>query len=124
MRFILISIAAASLVASVGCTIRTSCSAIFESPLGVIVRDGTTGQPVCDATVVVQHGPHTEQLMAPGPAATGTCEYFSEGADPGPYTVTVTRSGYTTTTITAPAPQEDDCGTFTTEHVTVTLPPQ
>ena len=69
------------------------CTDLYAYGLNVTVSDGSTFQPVCDATVTAVDGEYTETLM-PLPASSSSCAYVGAGERPGTYTVTASKSGY------------------------------
>jgi hypothetical protein len=65
------------------------CTAIAVSSLNVTVRDATTGQPVCDATVVALQGNDNYELRR-----TGDCRYAGPEERSGVFEVHAIRAGY------------------------------
>jgi hypothetical protein len=65
------------------------CTAIAVSSLNVTVRDATTGQPVCDATVIALQGNDNYELRR-----TGDCRYAGPEERSGVFEVRAVRAGY------------------------------
>jgi hypothetical protein len=90
----LLLITAASVVAP-GCgrdDLMGACTAIAVPALDVVVLDGSTGDRICDATVLAVEGSFSSVLdpFPPGP----TCSYSGPHERPGVYEVSVTKAGY------------------------------
>jgi hypothetical protein len=68
------------------------CTAIAVDALTVTVKDGATGQRICDATVVAIDGAFSADLR--GFALGLDCTYSGPTERPGRYEVRVTRAGY------------------------------
>jgi len=64
------------------------CTAIATAGLGVEVKNETTSEPVCDATVTARDGAYSERLVAV------PCRYVGAFERPGTYTVRVEKDGY------------------------------
>ncbi len=89
-----------------GCSEADTCGAIAVVVPVITVTDGTTGKPICDATVIASCADGGAALVAFGPggypvdAAVSGCHYgpgLQNGCDVS--TVTVSKTGYKTVTV-------------------------
>jgi hypothetical protein len=64
------------------------CTAIAMAGLGVDVKDETTSQPICDATVTATEGTYSERLVAVG------CTFAGAFERTGTYTVRAEKAGF------------------------------
>jgi hypothetical protein len=64
------------------------CTAIAKAGLGVDVKDETTSQPICDATVTATEGTYSERLVAVG------CTFAGAFERTGTYTVRAEKAGF------------------------------
>lgn len=100
------------LLASLGlsaCTLptNTQCSDIAEAGLTVHVVDQISGDPICDATVVVTDGSYTETLEETSP--TSGCFYAGAYERPGTYDLVVSAPGHQTLTQAAIVVAQGTC---------------
>lgn len=121
MRFaVLLLIAAASSVGP-GCgtdDVMRACTAIAVPALNVVVLDGSTGDRVCDATVLAVEGSF-RGVLDPFPAGP-TCSYSGPYERPGVYEVSVTKAGYQPAAERNVRVTADECHVVT-RQVTLTL---
>jgi hypothetical protein len=96
------------------------CSGGLEAAVGIAVTvvDETSGQRVCDATVIARDGDHSETLVPI--TATGACYYVGAGDRPGTYTIEVALAGRTAS-VQGVQVKRDGCHVATTP-LDVTLP--
>lgn len=92
----------------------TVCTTEYRYGLTITLKDGA-GTPICDATVVAVDGAYRETLKAM------SCEYGGAGERAGVYDVTITKSGFKTTTINVGV-SKDECHVHT-EVRNLTLTP-
>lgn len=86
------------------------CSPTPVLGIAVVVKDGITDFPICDATVTITEGAYVETLRADGEGA--DCQYVGAEDRPGSYTVQATHPDYAQPA-TFPAPvdvESDACG--------------
>ena len=83
------------------------CTAIAVDALVVTVVDSSSGQRLCDATVIVIDGAFT-QALPPFPAVS-ECTYSGPTERAGQYEVRVTRSGYVPASMTNVRVTADEC---------------
>jgi hypothetical protein len=88
------------------------CGIIFQDPcefdpnyLDVRVVDASTGARICDATVTAAVDNLSATSLSPSTLSASSPDggvdcFFAGGSRPGTYTITVSRSGYVTQTIT------------------------
>lgn len=69
------------------------CTAIAVEAMTVTVTDASTGQRICDATVVAVDGAFSAELR-PFPAPAAECTYSGPTERAGTYEVRVSRAGY------------------------------
>lgn len=118
----LLLVTAASIMGA-GCGadyVTRACTAIAVPALDVIVLDGSTGQRVCDATVVAVEGSFSSALESfpAGPM----CSYSGPYERPGVYEVSVTKAGYQPAAERNVRVTADECHVVT-QQLTVTLSP-
>jgi hypothetical protein len=82
-----------------------ACTAILVFGLNVSVKDASTGERICDATVVAVDRSYTEVLQR----APGGCGYFGAPERPGSYEVRVSRDGYQPVVVRAVRVESDEC---------------
>jgi len=87
------------------------CAGVRSVGIVLAVTDADTGEPICDATVRLEHARYTEELQAEGPEP---CRYLG-GNLSGTYTVSVSRDGYAATSTTVEVAAGGDCGVETQE---------
>jgi hypothetical protein len=80
------------------------CTAVAVSSLNVTVRDATTGQPVCDATVIALQGSDNYELRR-----TGDCRYAGPEERPGVFEVRAARAGYQAASMGNVRVNRDEC---------------
>jgi hypothetical protein len=80
------------------------CTAIAVSSLNVTVRDATTGQPVCDATVIALQGSENYELRR-----TGDCRYAGPEERSGVFEVRAVRARYQAASMGNVRVDRDEC---------------
>ena len=96
------------------------CTAIAVDALVVTVVDSSSGQRLCDATVIVIDGAFA-QALPPFPAVS-ECTYSGPTERAGQYEVRVTRSGYVPASMTNVRVTADECHVIPVK-LTVSLRP-
>ena len=95
-----------------------ACTAIAVPALNVIVLDSSTGDRICDATVLAVEGSFSG-VLDPFPAGP-TCSYSGPHERPGVYEVSVTKAGYQPAAERNVRVTADECHVIT-RQITVTL---
>lgn len=102
-----------------GCSADSAeCTGVRSVGIVLAVTNADTGEPICDATVRLEHARYAEQLTAEGP---DPCRYLG-GNVSGTYTVTVTRDGYAAASAVVEVAASGDCG-VEPEEVEIRLTP-
>jgi len=83
------------------------CTAIAVDALVVTIVDASSGQRICDATVVAVDGSFSEELRAFGSGQ--ECTYSGPTERAGVYEIRVTRAGYEPASITGVRVTRDVC---------------
>ena|SRR5713101_4332659 len=100
------------------------CLAVLQTVVSVSVRDESTKNAICDATVVITKGAgYKENAIAIG--SPSDC-HFVGGNAPGTYEIQVSRAGYQTITTPVAVPASGDnpnCPQGDPQSVTVDLRP-
>ena len=94
------------------------CTAVAVPALAVTVLDGSTGQRVCDATVVAVEGSFSSTLEPS--LGGGTCSYSGPYERAGVYEVRVTKQGYQPDVERNVRVTADECHVVT-QQLTLTL---
>jgi len=90
-----------------GCSADSAeCTGVRSVGIVLAVTDTNTGEPLCDATVRLEHARYAEELTAEGP---DPCRYLG-GNVAGTYTVSVSRDGYAPTSTTVEVVSGGECG--------------
>jgi hypothetical protein len=88
----------------------------------VIVVDGVSGAPICDATVTAQGGVYDVTLI-PMRSMQGDC-WYDGVSEPGTYTVTATLGARSkAASVQVPSTGSGACDHVVTQSVTITLDP-
>ncbi len=98
-----------------------NCTALAAAGLSVSVTDGNSTTAICDATVtaVAEDDSYTETIMNMGSGS--SCQYVGLYEHSGTFTVSVEKTGYTTTDSTVTI-ASDECHVIQ-ENLTVALQP-
>ena len=75
-----------------------SCTALAAASLAVVVTDATTSQRICDATVVATDAQGTDYDLDAW-ASTSDCSYVGPYERDGAFSITVSKTGFTTQTM-------------------------
>jgi len=90
-----------------GCSADSAeCAGVRSVGIVLAVTDADTGEPICDATVRLEHARYAEELTAEGP---DPCRYLG-GNLVGTYALSVSRDGYAATSTTVEVAAGGDCG--------------
>jgi len=122
MRSVALLVTTAVSLAGAGCGADYAtgrvCTAIAVPSLAVTVLDGSTGQRVCDATVVAVEGSFSSTLVpfVGGPA----CNYSGPYERAGVYEVRVTKAGFQPAVERGIRVTADECHVVT-RQLTITL---
>lgn len=105
---------------------KMMCTAIYEDPLQVTVRNSKTNVHICDATVMANGNVELEKKCADGWST--TCKqdcYFAFGRSAelhGPFSVAATAPGFSeaSTSVTTRR-SKSECGTWDTQKIVMSL---
>jgi hypothetical protein len=93
---LLFLIACGALVTISACS-GESCNDVLVPALSVVVTDHSTGQRICNASVIASEGSYTYDLVAVGQGS--DCSYAGPPERPGTYGLTAAGAGYSPTTM-------------------------
>jgi hypothetical protein len=82
-----------------------ACTAIAVSALNVTTRDGATGAPICNASVIAMEGAGPEIALR----QTGQCTYAGAEERAGEFRLYATAPGYETTRVAGVVVGRDEC---------------
>jgi len=113
-------LAAAAAILALGCS--KTCTEEERDGLSITVRDGRTGTPLCDSTVVAFDGAYQDTLSNLG-LTFPPCTYHGASERPGTYRVHISRPGYTSTDLTDLTVKPGECHIEASVIRTVDLEP-
>jgi hypothetical protein len=114
-----VAIGVMAALAAAGCgSTSAECAGVRDVGILLAVTDADTGEPICDAAVHLEHPGHSEELTAEGP---DPCRYLG-GNVTGSYSVSISRTGYTATSLSVEVADGGDCG-VETQEIEVRLEP-
>lgn len=97
---------------ALACSSESPCQPIGKAPVIVTVTDAANGAQICDALVTIKSSESSQRFAS--------CPY-SGGIGPAPYTVTVEKAGYATSTVNDIQVPRSDNGCPAQTHVAVKL---